>query len=337
MDPCGVRRRTPSRFAEQLAPLRDWYLSDHSREHSPDDRQHPSPVACALLALALGGFAIGTTEFVTMGLLPDIADGIDRVDPDDRPHHHGVRLRGRRRRARHRVARRAAAQAGAGDRPDPGAGHRQRDHGGGERLPAGHGSLASSRVSRTAPTSASRRCWPLHSYVRSSRPRRQLGHARPVGCDGRRRAGQHVLGQQLGWRSAYWVVLGDRDRDRGDDLRVRAALAGQPRRHAARRALGAEAPAGPVRGVGRAWSASAGCSRCTATSRRSSPRSRTCRDALDHRGSCWCSASARSSARGLAGILADWDIERSVLLGFAAHRRRARRVLLRRPAPRCRR
>jgi DHA1 family inner membrane transport protein len=31
----------------------------------------------AILALALGGFAIGTTEFVTMGLLPDIADGVD--------------------------------------------------------------------------------------------------------------------------------------------------------------------------------------------------------------------------------------------------------------------
>ena len=31
--------------------------------------------AFAILALALGGFAIGTTEFVTMGLLPQIADG----------------------------------------------------------------------------------------------------------------------------------------------------------------------------------------------------------------------------------------------------------------------
>ncbi len=33
-------------------------------------------VALALGALALGGFAIGTTEFVTMGLLPDIAAGV---------------------------------------------------------------------------------------------------------------------------------------------------------------------------------------------------------------------------------------------------------------------
>src|SRR5829696_7614390 len=30
----------------------------------------------AIVALALGGFAIGTTEIVTMGLLPDIADGV---------------------------------------------------------------------------------------------------------------------------------------------------------------------------------------------------------------------------------------------------------------------
>jgi DHA1 family inner membrane transport protein len=31
----------------------------------------------AVLALAVGGFAIGTTEFVTMGVLPQIADGLD--------------------------------------------------------------------------------------------------------------------------------------------------------------------------------------------------------------------------------------------------------------------
>lgn len=30
----------------------------------------------AVLALAMGGFAIGTTEFVSMGLLPDLADGV---------------------------------------------------------------------------------------------------------------------------------------------------------------------------------------------------------------------------------------------------------------------
>jgi len=42
------------------------------------DRQSRSTVrtVIAIVALALGGFAIGTTEFVTMGLLPDIADGV---------------------------------------------------------------------------------------------------------------------------------------------------------------------------------------------------------------------------------------------------------------------
>ena len=38
-------------------------------------------VTLALIALALGGFAIGTTEFMTMGLLPDIAQGIDESIP----------------------------------------------------------------------------------------------------------------------------------------------------------------------------------------------------------------------------------------------------------------
>jgi MFS transporter, DHA1 family, inner membrane transport protein len=31
----------------------------------------------AVIALAMGGFAIGTTEFVTMGLLPQVAEGVD--------------------------------------------------------------------------------------------------------------------------------------------------------------------------------------------------------------------------------------------------------------------
>ncbi len=36
----------------------------------------PVHVNLALLALAIGGFAIGTTEFVTMGLLPEVAAGV---------------------------------------------------------------------------------------------------------------------------------------------------------------------------------------------------------------------------------------------------------------------
>lgn len=37
--------------------------------------------ALAVLALAMGGFAIGTTEFVTMGLLPQITEGVDITIP----------------------------------------------------------------------------------------------------------------------------------------------------------------------------------------------------------------------------------------------------------------
>ena len=36
----------------------------------------PARSRAALFALALGGFGIGTTEFATMGLLPEIADDL---------------------------------------------------------------------------------------------------------------------------------------------------------------------------------------------------------------------------------------------------------------------
>ena len=41
-----------------------------------ETRQGARHVNLAILALAIGGFAIGTTEFVTMGLLPQIAAGV---------------------------------------------------------------------------------------------------------------------------------------------------------------------------------------------------------------------------------------------------------------------
>jgi DHA1 family inner membrane transport protein len=37
----------------------------------------PHGFLLAIVALAAGGFAIGTTEFVTMGVLPQVAEGVD--------------------------------------------------------------------------------------------------------------------------------------------------------------------------------------------------------------------------------------------------------------------
>src|SRR4051794_29388030 len=57
-----------------------------ARVHPQDDAVHRTPpflvvlwsssVPRALLALAIGAFGIGTTEFVVMGMLPEIADGL---------------------------------------------------------------------------------------------------------------------------------------------------------------------------------------------------------------------------------------------------------------------
>src|SRR5688572_14481414 len=44
---------------------------------TPETSVRASHFGLAVLALATGGFAIGTTEFVTMGLLPQVADGVD--------------------------------------------------------------------------------------------------------------------------------------------------------------------------------------------------------------------------------------------------------------------
>ncbi len=47
-------------------------------ESSPQTSVSTKHLTLALLALALGGFAIGTTEFMSMGLLEKIADGINK-------------------------------------------------------------------------------------------------------------------------------------------------------------------------------------------------------------------------------------------------------------------
>jgi DHA1 family inner membrane transport protein len=64
LDPPGRSAAAPGAIVERAAaPV-------------PPARSRP-PFGLALAALALGGFAIGTTEFVAMGLLPQIAAGVD--------------------------------------------------------------------------------------------------------------------------------------------------------------------------------------------------------------------------------------------------------------------
>ena len=48
---------------------------------APSSHQTPSVRWLAVFALALGGFGIGTTEFVAMGLLPDIAASLHITEP----------------------------------------------------------------------------------------------------------------------------------------------------------------------------------------------------------------------------------------------------------------
>jgi DHA1 family inner membrane transport protein len=48
---------------------------------APLGGDRPTRTSLALLALAVGGFAIGTTEFASMGLLPQIAAGVDVAIP----------------------------------------------------------------------------------------------------------------------------------------------------------------------------------------------------------------------------------------------------------------
>ena len=63
--------RTPTTRTVESAPAT-------SAPQAPDDLPpvRPAHTRLALLALAIGGFAIGTTEFVTMGLLPEVARGV---------------------------------------------------------------------------------------------------------------------------------------------------------------------------------------------------------------------------------------------------------------------
>ena len=59
-----------------MVPMTD-VTADRQLEADTPTVTAPHGYIAALVALASGGFAIGTTEFVTMGVLPQVADGID--------------------------------------------------------------------------------------------------------------------------------------------------------------------------------------------------------------------------------------------------------------------
>ncbi|MFT4088986.1 MAG: MFS transporter, partial [Gordonia sp. (in: high G+C Gram-positive bacteria)] len=54
---------------------------EKTRPARPREENSPSRVGWVVVALAMGGFGIGTTEFVAMGLLPDIASSLQISEP----------------------------------------------------------------------------------------------------------------------------------------------------------------------------------------------------------------------------------------------------------------
>jgi MFS transporter, DHA1 family, inner membrane transport protein len=76
---------TPFSFAQSLPPRKQSSVTTTVRRTAsvPTALVAPQPAVLklAVLALALGGFGIGTNEFVAMGLLPDIAAGLNITEP----------------------------------------------------------------------------------------------------------------------------------------------------------------------------------------------------------------------------------------------------------------
>ncbi len=195
----------------------------------------------AVLALAMGGFAIGTTEFVSMGLLPDLADGVVRLDPDRGPRHLGVRPRGRRRRSGHRAARRPAAASGPAHRADGRVriGQRRQRPGHVVRRPARRPLRRRPAARRLLRRRLAGRGQPREA--RPPGPRRRAGHARPLGRQRGRGARRHLARPAA--RLALGVLAGGRARPghRRPGRRVRAVDASATRTP---RGAGRSAPCG---------------------------------------------------------------------------------------------
>ncbi|MGB2950927.1 MAG: MFS transporter, partial [Rhodococcus sp. (in: high G+C Gram-positive bacteria)] len=68
---------TDSAFAKNVSAARDRMSNPMvAGDRSPSTRRR-----LAMLALSIGGFGIGTTEFASMGLLPDVAATMNITEP----------------------------------------------------------------------------------------------------------------------------------------------------------------------------------------------------------------------------------------------------------------
>ena len=77
MEPRREQRHGIAVARRRLCPTRSTTTVDDDRHRaSAEATATTRHFMLAVLALAMGGFAIGTTEFVTMGLLPEIAAGV---------------------------------------------------------------------------------------------------------------------------------------------------------------------------------------------------------------------------------------------------------------------
>ncbi|HEX3932526.1 MAG TPA: MFS transporter [Nocardioides sp.] len=171
-------------------------------------RARSTPYGLSLLALAMGGFAIGTTEFMAMGLLPQIADGVGVSIPTAghliSAYALGVvvgapvlAFLGARLPRRGLLVALMAAYAGANAL---------------SALAAGYGLLLLARFLSGVPHGA---YFGVASLVAAGlAPRGREGRAVSMvmlGLSVANVAGVPVatwLGQHLGWRSAFWVAAG---------------------------------------------------------------------------------------------------------------------------------
>ena len=249
----------------------------------------------AVVALAVGGFTIGTTEFVTMGVLPQIADGVDVSIPVAGQGHLVVRARGGHRRPPAGLLRRQAAPPAAADRPDGGLRPVQRAERAGPELRDADGRAVPRRAAARRLLRRRLAGGGEHGLPRAARPRHRTGADGAPGRQRGRRAGRDLARPDPGLAG---VVLGGRPGSPRSPSRwcwrscrttratPRRPAAASCRRCASRRCGSRSSPE---------RSASVACSRCTRTSHRWPPtsvasRTRRCRSSCSPSASAWCSA-----------------------------------------------